>query len=273
MKKLFLLFTILISMKSFSQKDSIVNYLDKKGEITKNKTKARFIETIVKKDSVWLVTQFYRNGKVSRRGFYNDRKKKKPIGQFFSFFRDGKLKSEWNYNTDSKLEGVNKYWFGNGNLDRIGYNQNDKRIGIWKYYHVNGKDALRQYFTEGKLVKNVFYDSNGEKLNQEKELIEFQKPKFRGGDFDGFYKEIKELHNKMSFQKDSNINGYVYINFIVGEDGNVRDVNVNSKIPAELENFIIKYFQEVKGWEPAIHMNRKVPFNINVPINFYTTFN
>ena len=77
MKKVLLLLILFISFQGFSQKDSIVNYLDSKGKIIKKKNKARYIETVVKKDSLWLITKYFRNGKIAQRGFYQDNKKKK----------------------------------------------------------------------------------------------------------------------------------------------------------------------------------------------------
>jgi outer membrane lipoprotein-sorting protein len=56
MKKNFLLlFYLFVSVSAFSQKDSVVNYLDRNYKKVK-KEQATYIQTIVQKDSSWLGT-------------------------------------------------------------------------------------------------------------------------------------------------------------------------------------------------------------------------
>ena len=66
------------TIKVYSQ-DSIVNYLDKKGKIV-SKNNAIEIETIVKKDTLWKVTKYYRNGKIKKHGHFKTKDKKTPVG-------------------------------------------------------------------------------------------------------------------------------------------------------------------------------------------------
>ena len=64
MKKNFLVvFSLLISFSVFSQKDSIVNYLDRYYKKVK-KEQATYIQTIVKNKSLWLGTLYHGNGKI-----------------------------------------------------------------------------------------------------------------------------------------------------------------------------------------------------------------
>ncbi len=163
MKLLLLVFYICV-LKGYAQ-DSIVNYLDKDGLITKVKYKARAFETIVKKDSTWLVRVYYSNGKIQRLGHYKHKNKTKPIGNFFDFFRNGQLRKSYFYNENSeKSKGV-KQWFYNGALSSTGFFENCKKEGIWKYYHMNGRVASKLYFKNDSMVKSLTYDPYGAKLD------------------------------------------------------------------------------------------------------------
>ncbi|WP_299157394.1 hypothetical protein [uncultured Tenacibaculum sp.] len=267
-KRIVLSLVICNSLNLFSQKDSIVNYLDWKGKVVKKKNKASFIETVVKKDSLWLITRYYRNGKMYKKGYYKDEKKKNPIGSFLEYYRNGKLKASYSYNLKSKLNGIQKVWFYTGAINHIGFFKNGVEIGIWKYYHTNGKSACRRYFSaEGNLIKTKIYNLEGKEIKEA--LIEYRKPKFKGGGLDNFFKRIKELHNRIGFQ----INGEIYINFVVDENGKITNVNTNDNISLDLKRRLKSYFENIEGWEPAISMNRKIPYNFSIPFTFYTKFN
>jgi len=40
------------------------------------------------------------------------------------------------------------------------------------------------------------------------------------------------------------------------------------EIPEDLNQKIVSFFEAIDGWEPAIQMNRRVPVNFSIPINF-----
>ena len=59
---------LMITVNFFAQ-DSIVNYLDSKENKTK-KSKAFFVETLVKKNDLWVQTLYHRNRKIKKKGQY-----------------------------------------------------------------------------------------------------------------------------------------------------------------------------------------------------------
>jgi len=86
MKKTILLIMLMITGNFFAQ-DSIVNYLDHKGNIVK-KYNAYSVETIVKKDSVWEHTRYYNGGKLKEKRFFKSKKKSKTNWYKLFFFRE-----------------------------------------------------------------------------------------------------------------------------------------------------------------------------------------
>ena len=56
--------------------------------------------------------------------------------------------------------------------------------------------------------------------------------------------------------------------YVIGVDGKLRDVTIDKTIPKGMNDFIINWFENLRGWKPRIHMNRKVPKYMVQPVNF-----
>ena len=110
MKKIFLLLLVFININGYSQKDSIINYLDKKGNIINNKEKAMSFEIITKSaDSLWLVRKYKRSGKLYNYTHYLTKEKKIKIGESVSFNKNGKISALTFYNKKVKEMGEYKH--------------------------------------------------------------------------------------------------------------------------------------------------------------------
>ncbi|WP_425658233.1 energy transducer TonB [Tenacibaculum ascidiaceicola] len=66
------------------------------------------------------------------------------------------------------------------------------------------------------------------------------------------------------------INTIIYVNFTIDVDGSIKDVWVVNNIPNKLRNEIIDFFKSIKGWKPAVEMNRKIPSKYSIVLNFTT---
>lgn len=254
---IFILAFFLIS-SSYSQ-DSIVNYLDGKGKIVEKKY-ATQIETLVKKDTLWQVTRFFGNGKVKNFGHFKNKDKKQPIGEFITYYRNGQVSTLLFYNNQGKKNGDYKTWFANGKLSVNGTYLSDKKESIWKYYHYNGIEASRLYYKNDSIMKTIIYDENGKQLNVPSLS---RNAKFKGGQ-EQFKAEIKKLTKGIGYK----IKGKVIVNFVVGIHGEIKDVVINEELPEELHQKIVAFFEAIEGWEPAIHMNRKIPVDFTIPLSF-----
>ena len=240
--------------------DSIVNYLDNKGKTIK-KEQATEIETIVKKDSLWLVTKYFRNGKIKKIGYFNTKDKKKPVGEFVTYHKNGQVSSLVSYNEYSKKDGLNQSWFANGELSHKGIYLNDKKEGLWRYYHYNNVEACRIFHENDSILKSVIFDEHGKQLDVD--LIEKRKPEYKGG-IKNFYSKIKVMNKAIDYK----LKGIIYIDFVLDVYGNIEEVAINEKLPNNLNEQIVSFFEAIEGWKPAVHMNRKIPYNFSIPINF-----
>lgn len=264
MKNILFLFLILLVPFNIYGQDSIVNYLDKEGKII-DKINAVEIETIVKKDSLWEVTKYYRNGKIKQIGHFKTKYKTIPIGEFLTFNRKGKISRIIYYDFYGMKNGLSRSWFDNGNISSFEIYQNDKKEGKWKYYHYNGNEACRLYYKNNSILKTIIYDEKGIEIHAN--LIEFQEPSFKEG-LDIFRKRLGQLHNNLDYQ----VVGKIYLSFIIDIDGNITDVETSEKLPKELDRRIRIYLENIKGWDPAFHMNRRYPYNFELPLNFSVKF-
>ncbi|TYP96769.1 MORN repeat protein [Tenacibaculum adriaticum] len=262
MKKVLLLFAIFFSLKSFSQKDSIVNFLDKNGSITKNKQEAHSFEIITKKaGSLWFVRSYNRNGKIFRQGHYKNKNLKKPLGQFITYFKNGKPSHIEHYDLKGHKKGKTEGWFHNGNKNYEGIYDGNKKEGVWKYYHFTGGLASRVYYKNDSVLKVIEIDDRG----GQKKYREAQnkKAQFKGGK-KKFAEKIKKLSKSINYT----VKGKVHVSFFVGIDGKISDVEIDEKLPEMLHNQIVNYFKSIKGWSPAENFHRKHPVYYSIPLNF-----
>lgn len=256
---LFLILALFLITNIYSQ-DSIVNYLDSKGKIVE-KEYATQLETLVKKDTLWQVTRYLGNGKVYLSGHYKNIDKKQHIGELITYHINGQVASLLFYNNQGKKNGRYQAWFANGKLSGNGIYLTGKKESIWKYYHYNGIEASRIYYKNDSILKAMIFDDEGKKLNVD--LIKNNKPKFKEG-IERFNSEVKKLTKDIGYQ----IKGNIHVYFVVGVNGEIRDVTINEELPEELNQHIVSFFEDIVGWKPAIHMNRKIPSSFTVPLKF-----
>lgn len=250
---------MLYTVGSYSQ-DSIVNYLDKKGKIVAKKEAISF-EIITKKDSLWKVTRYYRNGKIRNYGYFKSKDKKIAIGQFISYHRNGNPSRMIPYDLNGNKSGRFKSWFDNKRISITGIYLDDKKEGIWSYKYFSGIESCRNYYSNDSIVKTVLYNTTGDIVDEK--LIEYRKPQFKGG-MNRFNNKIKKLANNINY----NVNGKIYVNFKINLNGDISDVSIDEIIPEELKNQIVSYFEKIEGWQPAIHMNRLITTSYSIPLSF-----
>ena len=256
---------IFFSNLIFAQKDSITTYLNRNFKVSKVKNDTHYFSIRVKRDSLWENRIYYRDGKLFSRNYSKNFNGDILIGKSLKFHRNGKLAEKKNYNIKGNEDGKIITWFNNGKRNYTGSFFNGNSQGLWKYYRFNGKLACKFYYDEnGDIKKYILFDENGIET-KEKDYIKFIKPQFKGG-IEKFKSKIKYLTDNLSYA----INTTIYINFIIDVNGSIKEVNIVNNVPTKLKNEIKEFFESIKGWKPAIEMNRKIPYNYNIPLTFKT---
>ena len=132
---------------------------------------------------------------------------------------------------------------------------------------VNLQDATGT-FAEGVAEEQVSgpkQEESAYRMGAQMKLFE-QMPRFNGGDAKEFSKWVNiqgQLQNR------SEIQGRVLVQFTVGEDGKVGNVQVLKGLREDLDNTVAQIVASSPKWEPAIDANGvAVPVNFSIPVIF-----
>lgn len=66
----------------------------------------------------------------------------------------------------------------------------------------------------------------------------------------------------------SGVEGTVYINFVVGSDGIVRDAKVLKSASPELDKEALRVVQSMPAWSPGLQKGKPVSVSMNLPVKF-----
>ena len=252
----------------------IINYLNKKRKTIKNPDKATYKEVLVKKsDSLWYSSIYNKNNnKILHTSYYQTKEKKTLVGKTTHYHLNGREASLRYYTKKGAKVGTSTKWFDNGKVNLVGAYEKGKQHGSWKFYHFNGELALEKIYNNGELEKETFFDEKGKELSKGSFINRKEKEHFKGGK-EKYHKKLGVFNHKLQeFRKQKNIKynfyGRIVVNYVIGIEGKIRDVTIDEKIPKEMNDFIVNWFENLKGWSPRVHLNRKVPVNKIQSINF-----
>ena len=250
----FTLFFLFISIVSFSQNDTIVNYYDYQNKKTKLKPKhVKFTEIITKKnDTLFRYSRYRNNGKIFAYWHSKTIDSKNKVGQFVMFNRYDSISSVTYYNQKGLKSGKETKWFSNRNINAEGYYKNGKKEGAWKFYHFNGKIAAKGFFKNDSLIKAYYFDENGIKKQKPKDCC-YKVAEFKGG-IKKFIKKIQTVNKKFV----NVFKGEIYINYDITVDGNLNNIEIVGNVPPYLKNILINHLKQIEGWQPAEHLGRKI---------------
>jgi len=260
MKKNFLIiFSFFISISSFSQKDSIVNYLDKNyNKIAKER--ATYIQTIVKKDALWLATVYFGNGKMKLQGHFKNNNLKTRTGLFKTFDDKGNLKTTQVYNSEGKKEGTYKYFRNNGKVMTVGTFQNGKEVGEWIYKDENLIRRAQIIFKKGKVLDHNLWNEKGFEVKEE--LVLFKAPEYNKGSRKLRIKLKNELIRDL---RKKGLETNFLLKCEIDKEGNVQNISVSPNLESKYEEQIITYFTNLDGIQPGIIANMKVVYPLELP--------
>ena len=92
-------------------------------------------------------------------------------------------------------------------------------------------------------------------------------PGYPGGDA-ALLKYIGENTEYPAIAKENGITGVVYVSYIVGKDGQVRDVKVVRGVDPFLDKEAIRVVKTIKGYSPGKQRGKPVPVQFTIPIRF-----
>ena len=103
------------------------------------------------------------------------------------------------------------------------------------------------------------------------EVINFyvieEKPEFPGGEaamFQWIAKNIKYPE----IAKENGVQGKVFVQFVIGKDGKVTDVQVVRGVDPSLDKEAVRVIQSMPTWKPGKQRGKAVKVSFQIPINF-----
>ncbi len=93
------------------------------------------------------------------------------------------------------------------------------------------------------------------------------KPEFPGGE-----KDLLKFIGGTPFAnpcKQIDMEGTVYVRFLVGKDGKVKDVEVAKSPHPCFDKAVLNYFEKMPAWKPGMHRGQPVNVRYVAPIKFY----
>jgi len=92
-------------------------------------------------------------------------------------------------------------------------------------------------------------------------------PEFKGGD-EGLFRFLKDNLKYPAFAKENGIKGKVFVQFVVGKNGKIRDVKILRGVNKLLDKEAIRVVKEMPEWTPGRQNGKNVSVIYNLPINF-----
>lgn len=93
-------------------------------------------------------------------------------------------------------------------------------------------------------------------------------PTFQGKDINAFRKWCGENVTYPPIAQDNNIQGRVYMSFVVERDGSITNVRVMRGADRELDAAAVKVISSSPKWSPGRNRGKPVRFTYNMPIDF-----
>ena len=235
---------------------------------------------------------YYSNGSIKTTGKYINNQKD---GLWESFDRNSKLNSISNF-SNGKLHGAYTNYLKNGKIETGTY-KNGKKNLLWSYtnypnqlvktilysnglkegkttlYYSNGNLKETNLYKSDLLLQTKYFDTEGNQLKEEDiqddvvyTIVEDQ-PEFPGG----MAKMMKYLARKTQYPQlalEMNIQGKVYVSFIVEKDGAISNVYIIRGSHKSLDKEAIRVVKNMPKWKPGFQKGKKVKVKYTIPINF-----
>lgn len=93
-------------------------------------------------------------------------------------------------------------------------------------------------------------------------------PEFPGGGQEALFKYLQKEMKYPQVAKENGIQGTVFVNFVVGKDGKIRDVKILRGVNKMLDDEAIRVVKAMPSWKPGKQRGKAVSVSYNLPIKF-----
>ncbi len=115
----------------------------------------------------------------------------------------------------------------------------------------------------------VGFSQNNESETSDIEVfvIAEKMPEFMGGKDSMLLFISKNIRYPLEAKED-NIQGRVFVNFVVGADGSIRDAKILRGVHKLLDNEALRVVKSMPKWNPGEMKGKKVAVSYNLPVSF-----
>ncbi|SHF63147.1 M56 family metallopeptidase [Pedobacter caeni] len=140
------------------------------------------------------------------------------------------------------------------------------KLSVVKGYKALNTVTLMSYKAEAKNAANTYpTDPNDVKVY---DFVSIDKqPEFVGG-MDKFYKYLSKAVRYPVEAQEKNLQGKVFLSFIVEKTGELTEVKVERKLGLGTDEEAVRVLKESPKWNPGIYGGQAVRVKYNIPINF-----
>ncbi len=213
-----------------------------------------------KKNGLWL--GFYPDKTMSDSTFYDSGN---PKGTSIQWHTNGFMSDSTVYIEDGKSVAVS--WFDDGTVSSAGrLNILHEKTGKWQYFHKTGKLSADEIYDNGVLIDRKYVSEDG--ITMTDTTNKSHPAQYPGG----IPKWTKYLERNLYFPPNYKIvNGdkaVVVMVFTVDENGNVKDVVVETPFFPAFDEIALKVIKNSPKWIPAIDHNRNVKYHHKQTVSF-----
>ena len=213
-----------------------------------------------RKEGLWL--GYHPNGYMKDSIFYDNGE---PKGISLHWYNNGYLSDSTNYKPDGTAVQVS--WFDDGSLSSAGRLSADNLFhGKWQFFHRNGKLSATEVYNNGKLVDRKYFAEDGTPISDTADKT--QGAVFPGGIPAWQQYLSKKLYWPANYKIVNNDKGAVGVDFMVDENGLVKDVNINTPFHPAFNDIVLQIIKGSPKWVPAISHNRRVPYHHKQMVTF-----
>jgi TonB family protein len=155
-------------------------------------------------------------------------------------------------------------WYLSGEKRVITFYTEDKLDGDFKVFYKNGKLKRSEKWKNGERTAGACFDEDGNSISYFP-YMEFAE--FKGG-ADALATFLGKEVKYPAASRKKNIEGVVYIGFIIDGDGSVINVKIKKGVEKRLNEEAIRAVKAMPNWNPAKYEGKKVKMNFTVPIRF-----
>ena len=221
------------------------------------------------KDLDYTLTKWTANSEYNLQFYYKKNGPNVIVYQIYSGCFKGLLnefkKSSTGILHDQNEFSSTKFEVNNGTLE---FREYKNELSLRKYsILLYNKIELDEALKNDKLPSVVVNKDNSEK--EEVVLFVSQEPEYVGG-IQELYKDLSSNLIYPKFEKDNNIQGTVYVSFIVEKDGSISDVKVDRHVNGGpgLSTEALRLVSLLKPFTPAKMKDQAVRYRYRLPVKF-----